>query len=131
MSIRVGINGFGRIGRQGLKALLESYPQDLEVVVINDITDVPKYERLLRYYYTVNSSSVVFIQSESFQSVLSAGRVISRGNLAALSTCSVVLPIVKSERPLYPCVAMAITSQPPNGLTPSASSPVSATRRMA
>lgn len=40
MSTRVGINGFGRIGRQGLKAILERYPHDLEVVAINDITDI-------------------------------------------------------------------------------------------
>jgi glyceraldehyde 3-phosphate dehydrogenase len=49
MSIRVGINGFGRIGRQSLKALLERYPNDLEVVAINDITDVQTNAHLFRY----------------------------------------------------------------------------------
>jgi glyceraldehyde 3-phosphate dehydrogenase len=39
MVTRVGINGFGRIGRQSLRALLERYPRELEVIAINDITD--------------------------------------------------------------------------------------------
>jgi glyceraldehyde 3-phosphate dehydrogenase len=38
MSVRVGINGFGRIGRQSLKAILERAP-DLEVVVVNDLVE--------------------------------------------------------------------------------------------
>jgi glyceraldehyde 3-phosphate dehydrogenase (phosphorylating) len=38
MSVRVGINGFGRIGRQSLKAILERAP-DLEVVAVNDLID--------------------------------------------------------------------------------------------
>ena len=33
---RIGINGFGRIGRQTLKAMIERHPDDLEVVAIND-----------------------------------------------------------------------------------------------
>jgi glyceraldehyde 3-phosphate dehydrogenase len=47
--MRVGINGFGRIGRQSLKALLERYPRDLEVVAINDITDAQTNAHLFRY----------------------------------------------------------------------------------
>jgi len=38
MSVRVGINGFGRIGRQSLKAILERAP-DIEVVAVNDLVD--------------------------------------------------------------------------------------------
>ena len=38
MSIRVGINGFGRIGRQSLKAILERAPE-LEVVAVNDLVE--------------------------------------------------------------------------------------------
>lgn len=36
MTVRVGINGFGRIGRQSLKALIERTPE-VEVVAINDL----------------------------------------------------------------------------------------------
>jgi glyceraldehyde 3-phosphate dehydrogenase len=49
MATRVGINGFGRIGRQSLKALIERYPSDLEVVAINDITDTETNAHLFRY----------------------------------------------------------------------------------
>ena len=38
MTVRVGINGFGRIGRQSLKALIERTP-DVEVVAVNDLVD--------------------------------------------------------------------------------------------
>ena len=38
MTVRVGINGFGRIGRQSLKAILERAPE-LEVVAVNDLVD--------------------------------------------------------------------------------------------
>ncbi|MCX2726132.1 type I glyceraldehyde-3-phosphate dehydrogenase [Thermomicrobium sp. 4228-Ro] len=38
MAVRVGINGFGRIGRQVLKAILEGYDDELEVVAVNDLT---------------------------------------------------------------------------------------------
>jgi len=46
--MKVGINGFGRIGRQVFKALMEKYP-DIEVVAINDITDIGTNVHLLKY----------------------------------------------------------------------------------
>jgi glyceraldehyde 3-phosphate dehydrogenase len=49
MATRVGINGFGRVGRQSFKALIERYPRDLEVVAINDLTDTKTNAHLLRY----------------------------------------------------------------------------------
>ena len=48
MSVRVGINGFGRIGRQSLKALIERAP-DIEVVAVNDIVDVPTNALLFKH----------------------------------------------------------------------------------
>ena len=39
MAIRVGINGFGRIGRNILRAAL--HDKDIEFVAVNDITDAP------------------------------------------------------------------------------------------
>ena len=47
MAIRVGINGFGRIGRNILRAAL--HDQDLEFVAVNDITDAPTLAHLLKY----------------------------------------------------------------------------------
>ncbi len=49
MAIRVGINGFGRIGRQSLKAMLERYSTQIEVVAINDLTDTETNAHLFRY----------------------------------------------------------------------------------
>ena len=49
MAVRVGINGFGRIGRQSLKAILERHPNEIEVVAINDITDTQTNAHLFRY----------------------------------------------------------------------------------
>ncbi len=49
MTTKVGINGFGRIGRQVLKAIRDLYPNDLEVVAFNDIGDVPTMAHLLKY----------------------------------------------------------------------------------
>jgi len=49
MTVRVGINGFGRIGRQVLRAIRERYPQKLEVVAINDLTDARTNAHLLKY----------------------------------------------------------------------------------
>jgi glyceraldehyde 3-phosphate dehydrogenase len=47
--VRLGINGFGRIGRQVLKAVLERYPTSLEVVGINDLFDAKTNAHLFKY----------------------------------------------------------------------------------
>ncbi len=49
MPTRVGINGFGRIGRQVLRAVEESLGDSLEVVAFNDLGDVKTMAHLLRY----------------------------------------------------------------------------------
>jgi glyceraldehyde 3-phosphate dehydrogenase len=46
---RLGINGFGRIGRQVLKAVMERYPGVLEVVAVNDLFDVETNAHLFKY----------------------------------------------------------------------------------
>jgi glyceraldehyde 3-phosphate dehydrogenase len=47
MAVRIGINGFGRIGRLFLRAALET--PDLHVVVLNDLADAPTLAHLLTY----------------------------------------------------------------------------------
>lgn len=47
--IRVGINGFGRIGRQVLRAIRERYPNDVDVVAFNDLGDLPTMAHLFRH----------------------------------------------------------------------------------
>jgi len=49
MTVKVGINGFGRIGRQVLKAIRDMYPNELEVVAFNDIGDMKTMAHLLKY----------------------------------------------------------------------------------
>src|SRR4051812_33845235 len=49
MTVRVGINGFGRIGRNILRAIVESGRKDIEVVGINDLGPVETNAHLLRY----------------------------------------------------------------------------------
>lgn len=52
---RIAINGFGRIGRNVLRALLER-DSTLEVVAVNDLTEPATLARLLAYDTTVSSS---------------------------------------------------------------------------
>jgi glyceraldehyde 3-phosphate dehydrogenase len=49
MAVRVGINGFGRIGRQVLKAMRDFHGNELEVVAFNDIGDLKTMAHLLKY----------------------------------------------------------------------------------
>jgi glyceraldehyde 3-phosphate dehydrogenase len=49
MATRIGINGFGRIGRQVFKAINERHGKELEVVAVNDLVDNKTNAHLLKY----------------------------------------------------------------------------------
>ena len=49
MAIRVGINGFGRIGRQVLRAAKQQNVADIEIVAVNDLTDTKTLAHLFKY----------------------------------------------------------------------------------
>jgi glyceraldehyde 3-phosphate dehydrogenase len=49
MAIRVGINGFGRIGRQVVRAIRERYGNAIDIVAFNDLGDLPTMAHLFRY----------------------------------------------------------------------------------
>jgi glyceraldehyde 3-phosphate dehydrogenase len=49
MAVRVGINGFGRIGRQALKAIVERHPDEIQVVGVNDLFDTATNVHLFKY----------------------------------------------------------------------------------
>ena len=49
MTVRVGINGFGRIGRQVFKAIRERHPDKIEIAAINDLMDSKTNAHLLKY----------------------------------------------------------------------------------
>nr|MBP8980984.1 type I glyceraldehyde-3-phosphate dehydrogenase [Syntrophobacterales bacterium] len=65
--IRLGINGFGRIGRQVLKAVMERYPQTLQVAAVNDLFDVETNAHLFRYDTNYGRfSGEVAVKKDSF-----------------------------------------------------------------
>ena len=47
MAVKVGINGFGRIGRNVFRAALDA--KDIDIVAVNDITDARTLAHLLKY----------------------------------------------------------------------------------
>jgi glyceraldehyde 3-phosphate dehydrogenase len=49
VTTRIGINGFGRIGRQTLKAIMERHPDELEVVAVNDLAPDETNAHLFKY----------------------------------------------------------------------------------
>ena len=49
MAIRIGINGFGRIGRQVYRAIRERYDKAIDVVAVNDIGRINIMAHLLKY----------------------------------------------------------------------------------
>ena len=59
MSIKIAINGFGRIGRPTFRRILEKHP-DIEVKAINDLTDTKTLAHLLKYdsVYGVYNKSI-------------------------------------------------------------------------
>src|ERR1051326_1198350 len=49
MAIRVGINGFGRIGRQVIRAAKQQGARDIDFVAVNDLTDTKTLAHLFKY----------------------------------------------------------------------------------
>ena len=49
MTTKIGINGFGRIGRQVLRAILDRHPNELEVVAVNDLADPKTNAHMFKY----------------------------------------------------------------------------------
>jgi glyceraldehyde 3-phosphate dehydrogenase len=49
MAVKIGINGFGRIGRQALRTINERHPNEIEVVAINDLFDAATNAHLFKY----------------------------------------------------------------------------------
>ena len=49
MTVKVGINGFGRIGRLVYRTIKQRHPEELEVVAVNDLYDAATNAHLLNY----------------------------------------------------------------------------------
>lgn len=73
MSVRVGINGFGRIGRLTLRAIMERHPE-IEVVAINDLTE-PSTNAYLFKYDTTYGPFAGEVQSDEDEMILGSQRI--------------------------------------------------------
>jgi glyceraldehyde 3-phosphate dehydrogenase len=49
MAARIGINGFGRIGRQVVKIMKDKYGEEFDIVAFNDLGDLPTMAHLFMY----------------------------------------------------------------------------------
>ncbi len=61
--VKVGINGFGRIGRNVLRAALNN--PDIQIVAINDLTDSKTLAHLLKYDYRLVDLALMMAKRES------------------------------------------------------------------
>ncbi len=75
MAIKVGINGFGRIGRLILRALVESGRTDIEVVAVNDLGPVDKMALLLEFD-SVHGRFKGAVSSESERLVINSKKIL-------------------------------------------------------
>jgi glyceraldehyde 3-phosphate dehydrogenase len=101
MSVRVGINGFGRIGRQSLKAILERAP-DLEVVAVNDLVETSLNALLFKHDSTYGAYPGTVEHSED--SLIIDGheiRVLKEKNPAALPWADLGVEIVLESTGLF------------------------------
>ena len=65
MAIRVGINGFGRIGRLTLRTILQHHANSIEVVAINDLTDTVTNAHLFKHDSTYGNFHGTVVAGES------------------------------------------------------------------
>jgi glyceraldehyde 3-phosphate dehydrogenase len=68
MTVKIGINGFGRIGRQVLKAIKENYRDDFDVVAVNDLFDPQTNAHLFKYdsNYGIYDGTVEVVEGDIF-----------------------------------------------------------------
>ena len=73
MTLKVAINGFGRIGRLVFRAWLESGRSDIEIVAINDLADIKTNAHLLKYD-SVHGTSPFDVTTEGDDIIIAAGK---------------------------------------------------------
>jgi glyceraldehyde 3-phosphate dehydrogenase len=84
MSVKIGINGFGRIGRQVLRILVEKYPE-FEIVAINDITSPETNAHLFKYDSTYGRfHGDVFLEGDCMHAGKAKFKVLAMKNPAEL-----------------------------------------------
>jgi len=65
MALKIGINGFGRIGRLSLRTILARYPGEIEVVAVNDLTDTKTNAFLFKHDSTYGDYKGTVSSTES------------------------------------------------------------------
>jgi glyceraldehyde 3-phosphate dehydrogenase len=65
VTVRVGINGFGRIGRNFWRAVHATQPKDIEVVAANDLGDIKTFAHLLKYDTLLGTLDVDVVADDS------------------------------------------------------------------
>ena len=94
MAIKVGINGFGRIGRNILRAALAHH--DVDIVAVNDITDAATLAHLLKYDSVLGNLTVpvsatgdtIKVGSDQFKVFAQKDPARCRGRISASTSCS-------------------------------------------
>ena len=102
MAVKVGINGFGRIGRQVIKAIRDYYPKELEVVAFNDIGDMKTMAHLLKYDSTYGRfNGTVEVQEDSLLIDGKKVRVFKETDPSAIPWSSLGIDIVIESTGLF------------------------------
>ena len=114
MAIKIGINGFGRIGRLVFRAAMEQ-PEKYEVVAINDPAINRDYMVYMTKYDTIHGrfNGTVEIKDEKFTVNGHAIEVFDLMNPAEIPWGKAFLPPPKSARPTWRAVPRRLSSPPP------------------
>ncbi len=109
MATKIAINGFGRIGRLSLRTILERYPNELEVVAVNDLVETKTNAYLLKYdsCYGPLGCDVTF-DDDSFQVAGKDIRVFKERDPAAIDWSSVGAEIVIESTGLFTDATKAV-----------------------
>ncbi|MCS6777231.1 MAG: type I glyceraldehyde-3-phosphate dehydrogenase [Chloroherpetonaceae bacterium] len=109
MAVRVGINGFGRIGRLTLRAILERYDREVDVVAVNDLTDSETNAHLFRWDSTYGPfRGSVEVRENDFIVNGEVIRVFSERNPADIPWDSVGVDIVVESTGLFTDATKAV-----------------------
>ena len=102
MSIRVGINGFGRIGRNILRAAIEAGGNDIDFVAVNDITNPETLAHLFKYDSVLgNLSEEVAVDGDGLRVAERRFKVLSERDPAALPWGDLGVDIVVESTGLF------------------------------
>jgi glyceraldehyde 3-phosphate dehydrogenase len=102
MTVKIGINGFGRIGRQALRAINERHPDEIEVAAVNDLFDPATNAHLFKYDSTYGKyPGTVEVQNGNLVVDGKTIKVIAEKDPAAISWKAMGVQIVIESTGLF------------------------------